>query len=209
MRGSRNFHERGSNENGKPPKNPEITFFLGKIFKFQGGSGPPPPPPPLWIRTWTLLLSQQAHDVRMTSDRRRCDVILTSCARWDYVIACRPTYSCCLLHFLHLFRLSFIIGMPNLYRSCILELRANQCLVCNFLRMLRCKSQIAPKKTQSLGCFRRNFRNMLTPFQVVSNSTSKVFGGLNLFQCLLMKRVVNVHSLTGLPFSFLMPCSNM
>ena len=48
--------------------------------------------------------------------------------------------SCCLLHVLHLFRLSFIIGMPN--RSCILELRANQCLLCNFLRMLRCKSQI-------------------------------------------------------------------
>ena len=54
MRGSRNFNERGSNENGnfwsqrrgvQPPKNPEITFFLGKIFKFQGGSGPPVPPP--------------------------------------------------------------------------------------------------------------------------------------------------------------------
>ena len=55
MRGSRNFHERGSNENGnfwsqtrrggvQPPKNPEITFFLGKIFKFQGVSGPPVPP---------------------------------------------------------------------------------------------------------------------------------------------------------------------
>ena len=43
MRGSRNFHERGSNENGnfwsqargggvQPSKNPEITFFLGKIY---------------------------------------------------------------------------------------------------------------------------------------------------------------------------------
>ena len=27
--------------------------------------------------------------------------------------------------------------------------------------MLRCKSQIAPKKTQCLSCFTRNFRNML------------------------------------------------
>ena len=34
---------------------------------------------------------------------------------------------------------------------------------------------------------------MLTPFQVVSNSNSKVFGGLNLFQCLLVKRVVKVY----------------
>ena len=52
MRGSRNFHERGSNENGnfwsqtsvcvcgggggggvQASKNPEITFFLGKNFK--------------------------------------------------------------------------------------------------------------------------------------------------------------------------------
>ena len=75
----------------------------------------------------------------------------------------------------------------------MLELRANQCLVCNFLRMLRCKRQIAPKKTQSLSCLSRNFRNMLTPFQAVSNSNSKVFGGLNLFQCLLMQRVVKVY----------------
>ena len=65
MRGSRNFHERGSNEKVnfwsqtrgergggggvQPPKNPEITFFLGKIFEFQGG-GPDPRSPPLWIR---------------------------------------------------------------------------------------------------------------------------------------------------------------
>ena len=41
---------------------------------------------------------------------------------------------CCLLHFLHLFCLSFIIGMPN--RSCILKLRRNQCFVCNFLYAL-------------------------------------------------------------------------
>ena len=66
----------------------------------------------------------------------------------------------CRLHFLHLFCLSFIIGMPN--RSCILELRTNQCFVCNFLCMPRCKSKIAPKKTQCLSCFTRNFRNMLT-----------------------------------------------
>ena len=62
---------------------------------------------------------------------------------------------CCLLHFLHLFCLSFIIGMPN--RSCILKLRTNKCFVCNFLCVPRCKSQIAPKKTQRLSCFTRNF----------------------------------------------------
>ena len=49
MRGSRNFHERGSNENGNfwsqtrggptPPKSRNY-LFLGKIFKFQGVSGP-------------------------------------------------------------------------------------------------------------------------------------------------------------------------
>ena len=34
-------HRRGGVQ---PPKNPEIYLFLGKIFKFQGGSGPPVPP---------------------------------------------------------------------------------------------------------------------------------------------------------------------
>ena len=37
----------------------------------------------------------------------------------------------------------------------------------------------------SYSCFTRNFRNMLTPFQV-SDSKSKVFGGSNMFQSLLM-----------------------
>ena len=54
MRGSSNFHERGSNENvnfwsqtrgGPIPLKSRNYFFLGKIFKFQGGSGPPAPPP--------------------------------------------------------------------------------------------------------------------------------------------------------------------
>ena len=53
MCGSRNFHERGSNENGNfwsqtrggpTPKKSRNYLFLGKIFKFQGGSGPPVPP---------------------------------------------------------------------------------------------------------------------------------------------------------------------
>ena len=52
-RGSRNFHERGSNENGNflsqtrggpTPQKSRKYLFLGKIFKFQGGSGPPVPP---------------------------------------------------------------------------------------------------------------------------------------------------------------------
>ena len=43
----------------------------------------------------------------------------------------------CPLHLLHLCNLSFPIGMPN--RSCILELRASQCFVCNFLSVPRCR----------------------------------------------------------------------
>ena len=34
-------HRRGGVQ---PPKDPEFTLFLGKIFKFQGGSGPRSPP---------------------------------------------------------------------------------------------------------------------------------------------------------------------
>ena len=54
MRGSRNFHERASNENsnfwsqtrrGPTLKKSRNYLFLGKIFKFQGGgSGPPVTP---------------------------------------------------------------------------------------------------------------------------------------------------------------------
>ena len=99
---------------------------------------------------------------------------------WHYVIACRSTWllSSALSP---RFCLGVIIGMPNM--SCILELRANQCLVCSFFRMptCRCKCQIA-EKIQCLSCFRRDFRNMLTPFQIVCSSNSKVFDGLNLFQ---------------------------
>ena len=61
MRGSRNFHERGSNENGNfwsqtrggpTPKKSLNYLFLGKIFRFQGGVRTPGPP--LWIRAWVL-----------------------------------------------------------------------------------------------------------------------------------------------------------
>ena len=66
---------------------------------------------------------------------------------------------CSLLHLLHLNNSqSFIIGMPN--RSCILKLRTNQCFVCNFFSMPRCRCQIAPKKAQRLSCLACN---MLTP----------------------------------------------
>ena len=63
----------------------------------------------------------------------------------------------CPLHLLYLCNLSFEIGMPN--RSCILELRANHCLICNILSRVsvpRCQCQIAPKKTHCLSCFTRN-----------------------------------------------------
>ena len=56
----------------------------------------------------------------------------------------------CPLHLLHLSNLRFMIGIPN--RCCILELRANQCFVCNFLSVPRCKGQIAPKKTHRISC---------------------------------------------------------
>ena len=56
----------------------------------------------------------------------------------------------CPLHLLNLSNLRFMIGMPNM--CCILELRANQCFVCNFLSVPRCKGQIAPKKTHCLSC---------------------------------------------------------
>ena len=48
-------------------------------------------------------------------------------------------------------------------RSCILELRSNQCFVCNFLSVPRCQCQVALKKTHCHSCFTWNFRNMLTP----------------------------------------------
>ena len=54
MRGSRNFHERGSNENMvifghrrggvQPPENPEITFFKVKFSNSRGGPDPRSPP---------------------------------------------------------------------------------------------------------------------------------------------------------------------
>ena len=65
MRGSRNFHERGSNENGNfwsqtrggptPKKIPKLPF-LGKIFKFQGGGGPDPRSP-LWISACLIVFT--------------------------------------------------------------------------------------------------------------------------------------------------------
>ena len=60
----------------------------------------------------------------------------------------------CPLHLLYLLNLSFMIGLPH--RCCILELSANQCFLCNFLRVPRRQCQIAPK-THCLSCFTRNF----------------------------------------------------
>ena len=76
MRGSRNFHERGSNENGnfghrrggvQPPPPPKkkksrIYLFLGKIFKFRGGG--PDPRSPLWIRACGRFLSTKTSEIR-------------------------------------------------------------------------------------------------------------------------------------------------
>ena len=69
MHGSRNFHERWSNENGnfwsqtrgggggQPPKNPEITLFYVKFSNSRGGGGPDPrSPPPLDPRMVAKML---------------------------------------------------------------------------------------------------------------------------------------------------------
>ena len=67
MRGSRNFHERGSNENGNfwsqtrggpTPQKSRNYLFLGKIFKFQGGGGGSGPP--LDPRMYTLNISSHS-----------------------------------------------------------------------------------------------------------------------------------------------------
>ena len=59
--------------------------------------------------------------------------------------------------------------------------------------MPRCKIKVVLKDAHCLSRFTRNFRNMLTPFQVVGDNKSKVFGGSNLFQCLFMQSVVAVY----------------
>ena len=84
--------------------------------------------------------------------------------------ACPP--GCSPLHLLHLSSLSIIIGMPNW--SCILKLRSNQCIVCNFLGMPRCQCQIAPRKTpklrrgkpQNLSCLA-----YVDPFKIACDSS--------------------------------------
>ena len=80
-----------------------------------------------------------------TQDRQACRR-----RYWCFSISCRSTWQSCPLYLLHLSNLSFMIGMQN--RCCILELRTNQCFVCNFLSVPRCKGQIALKKTQCLSC---------------------------------------------------------
>ena len=69
-------------------------------------------------------------------------------------------------------------------RSCILILRTNQCVLypASFV-CLGTSANFALKKTQCISCFTRDFGNMLAPLNNVQNSSSKVFGGLNLYQC--------------------------
>ena len=70
---------------------------------------------------------------------------------WCFSISCRSTW-----------QLSSVPSPPvqsechnrNAKYCCILELRTNQCFVCNFLSVPRCKGQIAPKKIQCLSCLR-------------------------------------------------------
>ena len=62
---------------------------------------------------------------------------------------CAGPPGCSPLHPLrYLSSLSIIIGMPN--RSCKLELRSNQCFVCNFLSILKRKSSATHIKRKFL-----------------------------------------------------------
>ena len=78
MSGSRNFHERGSNENGNfwsqprggpTPQKSRNYLFLGKIFKFQGGGGGPDPrSPPLDPRMqWSYKRSPETYTNKRTN----------------------------------------------------------------------------------------------------------------------------------------------
>ena len=89
-------------------------------------------------------------------------------------VGCRPLY------LLHLLNLRFTIRAPN--GCCILKFRAYQSFVCNLLSTPSCESQVPSKETSSLSCFRRDIRDVLTRIQI--------FRGLNVFQSLLMQRVV-------------------
>ena len=62
---------------------------------------------------------------------------------WCFSISCRST--------------SQLSSVPSPPVQSEFHDRANQCFVCNFLSMPRCKGQIAPKKTQCLSCLSLNF----------------------------------------------------
>ena len=76
----------------------------------------------------------------------------------------------------------------------------NQCFVCNFLSVPMTKGQIAPKKTVILVALAEISEMCLPPIRVVCDSYSKVVGGLNLFQSLLMQCVVKLYVIVrGMP----------
>ena len=79
--------------------------------------------------------------------------VCQACRRryWCFSISCRSTWQLSSVPSPPVHS-EFHDRMPN--RCCILELRTNQCFVCNFLSVPRCKGQIAPKKTQCLSCLR-------------------------------------------------------
>ena len=82
MRGSRNFHERGSNENGNfwsqtrgGPTSQKSQNYLFYV-KFSnskgggGGGGSGPPVPPLWIRACDVIMDIQHHTCDISRYRR-------------------------------------------------------------------------------------------------------------------------------------------
>ena len=83
------------------------------------------------------------------------------------------------LHFLDLIAKIWVENRERKNRCYILQFTAYQ-ILCNLLSILRCRSQaFLGRKPQSLSCFGRNIRNMLTI--VHCNSFAKIFCRLNFF----------------------------
>ena len=123
MSGSRNFHERGSNENGNfwsqtrggpTLKKSQNYLFLGKIFKFQGGSGPPVPPSGSAHDLLVLLVNHYVFHC-LSHGFGLADELIEHNQCWDWLI-CWYHVTCSLeTEFLNNFRhVSFCISLTTL-----------------------------------------------------------------------------------------------
>ena len=62
------------------------------------------------------------------------------------------------------------------------KFRQNQDFVCNSLSTLRCKSKVSADETKSLSSFGWHFTDIMTPIYIISDSYTKIFCWLNIFQ---------------------------